>query len=61
MKKAILRILLVIFGLNVFTACYGMPPKDWTQPEPITEEQQKQEQDDESKAEEPEQDIPPAI
>lgn len=37
MKKAILRILLLIFGLNVFTACYGMPPADW--PEPPTEEQ----------------------
>ena len=37
MKKAILRILLLIFGLNVFTACYGMPQADW--PEPPTEEQ----------------------
>ena len=29
MKKAILRILCLLLGLNVFTACYGpaMPPK----------------------------------
>lgn len=41
MKKAILRVLLVICGLNVFTACYGMPPGDWDVPEPLPEEQEK--------------------
>ena len=40
MKKAILRILLVICGLNVFTACYGMPPGDWPEPTPLPEEQE---------------------
>ena len=32
MKKAIFRVLLIICGLNVFTACYGMPPGDWVEP-----------------------------
>lgn len=40
MKKAILRILLVICGLNVFTACYGMPPGDWPEQTPLPEEQE---------------------
>lgn len=39
MKKAILRALLVICGLNVFTACYGMPPGDWPEPGPDPEEE----------------------
>jgi len=39
MKKKILRVLLVICGLNVFTACYGMPPGDLPEPEPLPEEQ----------------------
>lgn len=38
MKKSILKLLLVIFGLNVFTSCYGMPPGEW--PEPIPEQEQ---------------------
>lgn len=42
MKKAILRILMVIFGLNVFTACYGMPPGD-LDPIPVPEEQGQEE------------------
>lgn len=37
MKKSILKILLVVFGLNVFTSCYGMPPGEW--PEPIPEQE----------------------
>ena len=37
MKKKILRVLLLICGLNVFTACYGMPPGDWPQPVPTPE------------------------
>lgn len=36
MKKSILKLLLVIFGLNVFTSCYGMPPGEW--PEPVPEQ-----------------------
>lgn len=39
MKKAFFRLLLVVFGLNVFTACYGMPPGDWA-PTPLPEEQE---------------------
>lgn len=39
MKKAILRILMIIFGLNVFTACYGMPPGD-LEPIPVPEEKE---------------------
>lgn len=38
MKKAILRILLLICGLNVFTACYGMPPGEWPEPAQLPEE-----------------------
>lgn len=42
MKKAILRVLLVICGLNVFTACYGMPPGEWDEfTPPLPEEQEK--------------------
>lgn len=40
MKKKILRVLLLICGLNVFTSCYGMPPEDWPGPTPIPEEQE---------------------
>lgn len=40
MKKALLRVLLVICGLNVFTACYGVPPGDWDEPLPLPEEQE---------------------
>jgi len=40
MKKIILRILLLICGLNVFTACYGMPPVDWPEPVTLPEEQE---------------------
>lgn len=40
MKKALLRVLLVICGLNVFTACYGVPPEDWPEPEPIPKGQE---------------------
>lgn len=28
-SKSVLKILLVVLGLNTFTACYGMPPGDW--------------------------------
>ena len=41
MKKRILRILLLICGLNVFTACYGMPPGEWPVPVPDEQEQTK--------------------
>ena len=40
MKKAFLRLLFVICGLNFFTACYGMPPEDWIEPTPLPEEQE---------------------
>lgn len=40
MRKAILRILLVICGVNVFTSCYGMPPGDWVEPTSIPEEKE---------------------
>lgn len=40
MKKALLRVLLVICGLNVFTACYGVPPEDWPEPTPLPEGQE---------------------
>ena len=46
MKKAILRILLLICGLNVFTSCYGMPPGDWPEPTPLPEEQEQTKVDD---------------
>lgn len=29
MKKKFLKLMLLICGLNVFTACYGMAPGDW--------------------------------
>lgn len=41
MKKVLLRVLLVICGLNVFTACYGMPPGDWPEPGPYPDEETK--------------------
>lgn len=40
MRRAILRVLLVICGLNLFTSCYGMPPGDWDEPTPLPEEQE---------------------
>ena len=40
MKKAILRVLLIICGLNVFTSCYGMPPGDWPEPAPLPNNQE---------------------
>lgn len=40
MKKTILRILLVICGLNLFTSCYGMPPEDWPESMPLPEERE---------------------
>jgi len=40
MKKKVLRVLLLICGLNVFTACYGMPPGDWPEPVPVSEEEE---------------------
>jgi len=42
MKKAILRVLLLICGLNVFTACYGMPPGEWPEPTSAPEEQEQE-------------------
>ena len=39
MKKALLRVLLVICGLSVFTSCYGMPPGEWEENDPLPEEQ----------------------
>lgn len=38
MKKRIMKVLLLVCGLNVFTACYGMPPGDW-EPRPLPENQ----------------------
>ena len=41
MKKAFFRLMLLILGLNVFTACYGPAPGgDWTEPDPteVTDE-----------------------
>lgn len=43
MKKKLLKILLVICGLNVFTSCYGMPPGDWIEPMPLHSEQEQTE------------------
>ena len=40
MKKAILRVLILICGLNVFTACYGMPPGDWPEPDSLSDGQE---------------------
>lgn len=40
MRKTILRVLILICGLNVFTACYGMPPGDWPEPTPLSDEQE---------------------
>jgi len=40
-KKNVLRVLLLVCGLNVFTACYGMPPEEWQQPIPDEPEQTK--------------------
>lgn len=39
MKKAFFKLLLVVLGLNVFTACYGPAPGggEWL-PEPETEQ-----------------------
>ena len=34
MKKAFLKLMLVILGLNVFTACYG-PAPGWDEGEPV--------------------------
>ena len=45
MKKAFFKIMLVVLGLNVFTACYG-PAPGW-QDEPVPDET---EQTDGSKA-----------
>ena len=39
MKKALLRVLLVICGLSVFTSCYGMPPGEWEENDTLPEEQ----------------------
>ncbi|MCQ2142497.1 MAG: hypothetical protein MJY56_00350 [Bacteroidales bacterium] len=58
MKKAILRVLLLICGLNVFTACYGMPPGGWDRPDPLPEEQQVQ-SDEDSDSEESDEDEDP--
>lgn len=35
MKKRILRILLLIGGMNLFTSCYGMPPGEWEPELPV--------------------------
>ena len=54
MKKAILKVLLLICGLNVFTACYGPCVSDWD-PVPLPEEQDQTEvsvQDSEDPVEE---------
>ena len=56
MKKTILRILILVFGLNLFTACYGTLPKDFPEPSPISEQQEQNDssdrQNDDSKHEE---------
>lgn len=34
-----MKVLLLVCGLNVFTACYGMPPGDWEPvPEPVDQQ-----------------------
>ena len=40
MKKGFLRLLLLICGLNVFTACYGMPPGGWEDELPDQEQEE---------------------
>jgi len=52
MKKALLRVLLLICGLNVFTSCYGMPPGDLDQPAPLQDEQTQPKVSDPATAEE---------
>ncbi|MBO4671769.1 MAG: hypothetical protein J5640_08040 [Bacteroidales bacterium] len=37
MKKWFFRLLGIILGLNVFTACYGPAPGDWSNDEPASE------------------------
>lgn len=39
MKKKFLKLMLLICGLNVFTACYGMPPGDWEDELPDQEQE----------------------
>lgn len=69
MKKAFIRILCLLLGVNVFTACYGpgpgLPPPDqeliqkeleaMQQEQKALEEQQLQEDEPEEEAETPEQ------
>ena len=38
MKKAFFKLMLVVLGLNVFTACYG-PAPGWTDEDPELQEQ----------------------
>lgn len=57
MKKRIMKVLLLVCGLNVFTACYGMLPGDWEPvPEPVDqqemEDQQNNDSDDDAEDEE---------
>lgn len=40
MKKKLLRIFLLLCGMNLFTSCYGMPPEDWEcMPKPLPVEE----------------------
>ena len=45
LKKAFFRLMLVVLGLNVFTACYGPAPGTWDY-----EDEDATEQTDETKA-----------
>ena len=37
MKKAFFKLMLLVLGLNVFTACYGPAPGGWPYDDPVEE------------------------
>ena len=54
MKKAFFRILGLILGLNVFTACYGPAPGEWQYQDPDQIENSDNQDSSESSEEEEE-------
>jgi len=53
MKKAFFRLMGIVLGLNVFTACYGPAPGGWEYEEdPVEQTDDSEEEEEGTKAEE---------
>ncbi|MBR4809114.1 MAG: hypothetical protein IK031_02410 [Bacteroidales bacterium] len=55
MKKAFFRLMGLVLGLNVFTACYGPAPGNWEYQDPVEQTDESEEDGEGTEAEDKDQ------